>query len=124
MHSKKKNTLLFMAKVPVLIFYFVFLIVQIQFNLESAPSITNQFSPSHENAVKLVGRNSHHDRNNKTSIRLNKRFEPGHALCCIAITVQVVSFYLDTKQASSSTDDFVSPSYSRTLLLRGPPSVA
>lgn len=125
MNRKKhsiKNTL---AKLPIVLLYACFFLVQSTFNYDIANLNNGQhFSESKANVVSAHLNKSAENNDKKINIRLNKRFQPESFAVDPIIFIQSPDSYLFTKILASYHNPFI-PAYNFAVnTLRGPPSVA
>jgi hypothetical protein len=124
MHSKNSKKIFFLVKLPLLLLYFAFSIVQLSFNFD-IPANTNKSTitiSSFKTEKNTTFLSKNHKKERSTKIRLNKRFQPENALCCSSFTLRPVNYIPET-----SLPGYTSASIPSVIItanpLRGPPAL-
>jgi hypothetical protein len=128
MKNKSNHILYCTAKLPVLLLYFCFFVVQLSFNFDTGGD--NNKTPLtawQNNDVSIKTKASQHaekantNKQNSVNIRLNKRFQPEKAICCNAVTVKLPLYCLIEKPGNLYISKIASPTAFNSHTLRGPP---
>ena len=122
---KVKNQHIFfgLAKLPLLLLYVSFFIVQLFYNFD----IANRFSgtanistyKTNQETVKKIAAPAER----KICFRLNKRYHPQPAITCTAIIIKPVVCYVTSKLHVHYSSGFIPLSGPPSYSLRGPPAV-
>ncbi|MEP6747024.1 MAG: hypothetical protein ABJB86_04830 [Bacteroidota bacterium] len=123
MNIKKGHIFFGVAKLPLIVLYVSFFIVQLFYNLDIANHTveTNPVSLHKNNRETVKKAAVPADR--KISFRLNKRYQPQPAITCTAITIDKVICYVSSKLHVHYSRGFIPSSAPPARSLRGPPVV-
>ncbi len=117
-----KNTL---AKLPIVLLYAYFFLVQSGFNYDIANlNIGQHISEIKAKVVAAHINKSAENNNKKINIRLNKRFQPESFTVNPIISLKDPASFPITKVLSPYTNPFIPAFNFAVAALRGPPSVA
>ena len=113
--------------IPVLVLYSLFFTVQVFFNFDIALSSQGSqpavFAHKTDKAAPSVFNHSRQQKQGKSKIRLNKRFQPANAPLLNPFSVTIPVVFIDKPVTAIGPDPFhVSPSLT-IRSLRGPPAV-
>lgn len=123
MELKKYHILFCLAKMPLLLLYISFFIVQLFYNFDIAgrPADTASIvlhTSSHQTLKKATV-----PANKKISFRMNKRYHPQPAVSCDPFIIEPVICYVTSKLHVHYSTGFIPSSTPPARPLRGPPAV-
>jgi hypothetical protein len=128
MNTKKHYIFFCVAKLPLLVLYISFFTVQLFFNFDITQAADNTIQSIHQSnkcksdlsAVKKAGLPS----DKKTTVRLNKRYQPRTAITCDPLIIQPLICLTSSKLHIHYSTGFIPSSFPPAHSLRGPPFVA
>ncbi len=129
MRSSNKNMLFHFSKFYLLIIYIPFFIVQGFFNFDIHTSfLTKSISSNISTRIKkqptVAYFNTNKSKDNKASIRLNKRFQPEDSPILISPAFEMTVYFISSGLFYCYPDPEVADSHLLSNKLRGPPVVA
>jgi len=129
MRQSKSYNILWLAKLPLLLLYMSFFMVQFFYNFDIAArvSATSYLAVQKNDA----SANSHHaaikkattPTDKKEGVRLNKRYHPQPAITCHTAVMKPLVCYVSSKLHVHYSRGFIPSSLRATHSLRGPPNV-
>jgi hypothetical protein len=123
MNHKKQYIFFCLAKLPLLLLYVSFFIVQLFYNFDIAnhPSGAS-FITFHTSNQQTVNKGTT-PADGKLSFRLNKRYHPQQAITCTTVIIKPVVCYVSSKLHVHYSSGFVPSCTPPAHSLRGPPNV-
>jgi hypothetical protein len=123
MELKKQHIFFCLAKLPLLLLYISFFIVQLFYNFDIASRPADTASISlHKNNPETV-KKATIPAGKKISFRMNKRYHPQPAVTCNLIIIKPVICYVTSKLHVHYSTGFIPSSTPPAHSLRGPPAV-